>query len=95
MSPSLRPLKVILYAAFIGLLLASYLSPLQAIVEDRSSISSLRADLEEVQKQNAARERVVEELETPEGVERAARERYGMIKPGEKVYIVPEEEKEP
>ncbi len=91
MSPSLRPLKVILYAAFIGLLLASYLSPLQEIVKDRSSISTLRADLEEVQKENAARERLVEELETPEGVERAARERYGMIEPGEKVYIVPED----
>lgn len=91
MSPSLRPLKVILYAAFIGLLLASYLSPLQEIVEDRSSVSTLRANLEEVHKQNAARERIVEGLETPEGVERAARERYGMIKPGEKVYIVPED----
>lgn len=91
MSPSLRPLKVILYAAFIGLLLASYLSPLQEIVEDRSSIATLRADLEEVQKENAARERIVEELETPEGVERASRERYGMIGPGEKVYIVPED----
>ena len=91
MSPSLRPLKVILYAAFIGLLLASYLSPLQEILEDRSSVSTLRADLEEVHKQNAARERIVEGLETPEGVERAARERYGMIKPGEKVYIVPED----
>lgn len=91
MSPSLKPLKVILYAAFIGLLLASYLSPLQEIVEDRSSVSTLRADLEEVHKQNAARERIVEGLETPEGVERAARERYGMIKPGEKVYIVPED----
>ncbi|CAA9433123.1 hypothetical protein AVDCRST_MAG82-2258 [uncultured Rubrobacteraceae bacterium] len=91
MSPSLRPLKVILYAAFIGLLLASYLSPLQEIVKDRSSISTLRADLEEVQKENAARERLVEELETPEGVERAARERYGMIEPGEKVYIVSED----
>ena len=91
MSPSLRPLKVILYAAFIGLLLASYLSPLQEILEDRSSVSTLRADLEEVHKQNAARERVAEGLETPEGVERAARERYGMIKPGEKVYIVPED----
>ncbi len=90
MSPSLRPLKVILYAAFIGLLLASYLSPLQEIVNDRSSISTLRADLAEVQKENAARERLVEELDTPEGVERAARERYGMIGPGEKVYIVPE-----
>ena len=91
MSPSLRPLKVILYAAFIGLLLASYLSPLQEILEDRSSVSTLRADLEEVHMQNAARERIVEGLETPEGDERAARERYGMIKTGEKVYIVPED----
>jgi cell division protein FtsB len=90
MGPSLRPLKVILYAAFIGLLLASYLTPLQEIVEGRSNVSTLQADLEEAQRENAARERVVEELETPEGVERAARERYGMIKAGEKVYIVPE-----
>ncbi len=91
MSPSLRPLKVILYAAFMGLLLASYLSPLQEIVEDRSSVSTLQADLEELNKENADRQRVVEGLETPEGVERAARERYGMIKSGEKVYIVPED----
>ena len=91
MSPSLRPLKVILYAAFIGLLLASYISPLQEIVEDHSNISTLQTNLEEVQKENAARGRLVEELETPEGVERAARERYGMIKRGEKVYIVPED----
>ena len=90
-----RPLKVILYAAFIGLLLASYVSPLQDIVENRSRIASLRADIEEVERENAAKERAVEELQTHEGVERAARERYGMIKPGEKVYMVPEEEEEP
>ena len=90
-----RPLKVILYAAFIGLLLASYVSPLQDIVENRSRIASLRAAIEEVERENAAKERAVEELQTPEGVERAARERYGMIKPGEKVYMVPEEEEEP
>ncbi|MBD0358816.1 MAG: septum formation initiator family protein [Rubrobacter sp.] len=90
-----RPLKVILYAAFIGLLLASYVSPLQDIVENRSRIASLQADIEEVERENAAKERAVEELQTPQGVERAARERYGMIKPGEKVYMVPEEEEEP
>lgn len=90
-----RPLKVILYAAFIGLLLASYVSPLQDIVENRSRIASLRAEIEEVERENAAKERAVEELQTPEGVERAARERYGMIKPGEKVYMVPEEAEEP
>ncbi|MDQ3891451.1 MAG: septum formation initiator family protein, partial [Actinomycetota bacterium] len=70
-----RPLKVILYAAFIGLLLASYVSPLQDIVEYRSRIASLQADIEEVERENAAKERAVEELQTPEGVERAARER--------------------
>ncbi len=86
-----RPLKVILYAAFLGLLLASYVSPLQGILEHRSYVLTLQADLEQLEKQNVARERLVEDLETEGGVERAARERYGMIEPGEKVYIVPEQ----
>lgn len=86
---------MILYAAFVGLLLASYVSPLQEIIESRGRLVILRAELEEVEKENAARERRVEELKTSEGVERAARERYGMIKSGEKVYIVPEDEEEP
>ena len=89
-----RPLKVILYAAFIGLLLASYVSPLQDIVENRSRIASLQAAIEEIERENVVKERTVEELQTPEGVERAARERYGMTKPGEKVYMVPEDEEE-
>ncbi len=86
-----RPLKVILYAAFLGLLFASYVSPLQGILENRGRVLTFRADLEELEKQNIARERLVEDLETEGGVERAARERYGMIEPGEKVYIVPEQ----
>jgi cell division protein FtsB len=85
-----RPLKVILYAAFVGLLLASYVSPLQQILESRGQIASLRSELETTEKNNAARERLVKELQTPAGVERAARERYGMMKPGERVYIVGE-----
>lgn len=85
-----RPLKVILYAAFVGLLLASYISPLQQIFDDRDRISAFRSDLETLEKENTAKERLTEELQTPEGVERAARERYGMIKPGETVYIVEE-----
>ncbi len=89
-----RPLKVVLYAAFVGLLLASYVSPLQQIFENKSRISTLQTELEAVEKDNAAKRRLAGELETPEGVERAAREHYGMIKPGEKVYIVKEEAKE-
>ena len=89
-----RPLKVVLYAAFIGLLLASYISPLQQILESKAYIAAIRAELERLEKDNAAKRQLTEELETPDGVERAARERYGMIKPGEKVYIIEEREEE-
>jgi cell division protein FtsB len=85
-----RPLKVMLYAAFVGLLLASYVTPLQQIIESNSRISVLQAELASLEKENAVKMRFAKELETPEGIERAARGHYGMIKPGEKAYIVPE-----
>jgi cell division protein FtsB len=86
-----RPLLVVLYAAFVGLLLASYVSPLQEILESRAEIPTLERKLHEAEVHNAAQERLIKELNTPAGIERAARERYGMILPGEKVYIIPKE----
>jgi cell division protein FtsB len=85
-----RPIKVVLYAAAIGLLLASYLGPLQEIQAERARAAELRADLTRLRSENADREREMAELKTPAGVERAARERYGMVYPGETVYLVPE-----
>lgn len=81
---------VVLYAAFIGLLLASYVSPLQDSFENRAKIPVLEHRLHEAQVKNAAQERLIKDLNTPAGIERAARERYGMILPGEKVYIIPQ-----
>ena len=86
----LRPLVVVIYAAFLGLLLASYVPPLQDILHDRTEIPTLEQKLQRGHTQNTANERLIRELKTPAGIERAARERYGMIQPGEKVYIVPE-----
>ena len=85
----LRPLGVVIYAAFLGLLLASYVPPLQDILHNRAEIPALEQKLQKTRTQNTADERLVEELKTPTGIERAARERYGMIRPGEKVYIIP------
>ncbi len=85
----LRPLAVVLYAAFVGLLFASYASPLQEILDGRAKIPALEQGLHTAEVHNTAQNRLIEELNTPAGIERAARERYGMIKPGEKVYIVP------
>ena len=85
---------VVLYAAFVGLLLASYVSPLQEIFRSRAEIPVLEQRLHETQVNNTAKERLIQELNTPEGIERAARERYGMIRPGETVYIIPDEDGE-
>jgi cell division protein FtsB len=85
----LRPLAVVLYAAFLGILLASYVQPLQDIMHNQAEIPSLGQKLQKSHTQNTARERAIKELQTPAGIERAAREHYGMIRPGEKVYIVP------
>ncbi len=88
-SGRLRPLAVVIYAAFLGLLLASYVAPLQDILESRAEVSALEQKLQRTETENAANKRLIEELNTPAGIERAARERYGMIRPGEKVYIIP------
>ncbi len=84
----LRPLAVVLYAAFIGLLLASYIAPLDGIIDGRANVASLEQKLDKAQVHNARQERLIRDLNTPAGIERAARERYGMIRDGEKVYIV-------
>ncbi|HKH12565.1 MAG TPA: septum formation initiator family protein [Rubrobacter sp.] len=83
-----RPLAVVLYAAFIGLLLASYISPLDSIISGRDGVVALGQQLDEARAHNTEQQRLKEDLNTPAGIERAARERYGMIRPGEKVYIV-------
>lgn len=87
---NLRPLAVVVYAAFIGLLLASYLSPVQQIVDGRSQVKSLQQEIEQTRIENEAMNRHIKELQTPEGIERAARTRYSMIGASEEVYLVPE-----
>ncbi len=81
-----------IYAAFVGLLLASYVTPLQEIVQSRAEIPTLEERLHEAEVHNTAQQRLIRELNTPAGIERAARERYGMILPGERVYIITSEE---
>ena len=85
----LRPLVVALYAAFLGILLASYVQPLQDLLHNRTRIPALEQKLQMAHSKNTERERLVKDLQTPAGIERAAREHYGMIRPGEQVYIVP------
>lgn len=83
---------MVLYAAFIGLLLASYANPLKEIVESRATVPALEQQLAETRAANERQRTLIEDLGTPEGIERAARERYNMVRPGERVYVVGERE---
>ena len=39
-----RPVAVLLYAAFLGLLLASYISPLEGIIDGRANVAAKYRD---------------------------------------------------
>lgn len=90
MRNNLRPLAVVVYAAFIGLLLASYLGPLQQILDGRAQVAELEQEIKNTRIENEAKIRKADELQTEEGIERVARDRYGMVGPDEEVYLVPE-----
>lgn len=85
---------MVLYAAFIGLLLASYANPLKEILESRAAIPALEREISDTQAANERQRTLIRDLDTPEGIERAARERYNMVRPGERVYVVEDPEQE-
>lgn len=67
----------------------AYLYPLlQMEYASQREVQLLEQQLEELQERNAALREDVEELRTPEGVEQAARQALGYVKPGEDAYVV-------
>ncbi len=49
---------------------------------------TLAAELAGLQERNSGLREQVEALKTPEGIEQAARESLGLVKPGEQAYVV-------
>jgi cell division protein FtsB len=59
------------------------------IRNQKRQIETLRTELQKMKAENEALRRHVTQLESdPATIEKIARERYGMIKPGESVYMV-------
>jgi cell division protein FtsL len=51
-------------------------------------LQTLQAELDGLKTRNETLREQVDRLKTPEGVEQAARESLGMVKPGEQAYVV-------
>jgi cell division protein FtsL len=56
--------------------------------QQQREVRSLETELAELKTRNEDLREQVEQLKTPEGVERVARESLGLVKPGEQAYVV-------
>ncbi len=69
------------------LVLLLYVQPLVAIFSTRGEAATRKSELTKLQRENTALTGRVEALKSPAALEREAR-RLGMVKPGEKAYVI-------
>lgn len=56
--------------------------------EQYRELQSLERELERLKAENKKRREIIEKLNQPEFIEMLARQKFGLVKPGEKLYIV-------
>jgi cell division protein FtsL len=71
----------------VGLLFA-FVYPTRTFLDQRSETNKARAQLELLQAENARLSRESKQLSTDSEIERLAREKYGLVKPGEQPFVI-------
>lgn len=72
----------------LGLLVISYASSVRTYLAQRTQISSVRAAIAQRQQEIATAQTTIVRWSDPAYVEIAARERFGLVMPGEQLYYV-------
>lgn len=84
------PLRRVVWPLVAALVLAGVLLlavfPTRTWLDQRSAISASRAELAELDAELAELDARVAALDSPEEIELIARERYGLVRPGEEAY---------
>lgn len=91
-------LIVTLLFLLVGAAFLTQLVPYQQILESQRQVETAKAQLTELQEENARLQADVDALQTDAEVEKLAREKLGYVKPGERAYVVldpPESESGP
>jgi cell division protein FtsB len=78
---------VLASVAFVGVLFAGVF-PTRTYLAQRASISHAERQLDVLGEQNAELQARAQKLQTDAEIERLARERYNLVKPGEEAYAV-------
>ena len=85
-----RPTILLVAALFlvIGAAFLTQLIPYRQIIDSNRQVESARAELAALENENLLLQADVAALETPEEIERLAREKLGYARPGETAYVV-------
>lgn len=85
-----RPTLLLVVALFlvIGAAFLTQLIPYRQIVESNRQVATAREQLATLETENRLLSADVAALETPEEIEKLAREKLGYARPGETVYVV-------
>jgi cell division protein FtsL len=83
--PSMR--FALLLVVLVGLLFA-FVYPTRTFLDQRDQTNKARAQLEVLQSENARLARESKRLSTDSEIERIAREQYGLVKPGERPFVI-------
>jgi cell division protein FtsB len=71
----------------VGLLFA-FVYPTRTFLDQRDQTNNARTQLEVLQAENARLTRESKRLSTDSEIERLARENYGLVKPGERPFVI-------
>jgi cell division protein FtsB len=83
-----RAPQIIAFLLVLGLLGAMAIEPTRQLLDQRDRISSVAGELGDVQKSNAELQAQIERLKDDDYLEQLARERIGLVRPGETTYVV-------
>jgi cell division protein FtsL len=83
--PSMRLALVLV--VLVGLLFA-FVYPTRTFLDQRNETNKARAQLETLQAENARLARESKRLSTDSEIERLARQQYGLVKPGERSFVI-------
>lgn len=79
-------LSKLLILVIVGYALYSIASVRVNIADAQNNLTSLTQQVEDAQQENARLEYEIEHSEDPETIEQIAREKLGLVKPGEKIF---------
>ena len=80
--------QIIALMLIVGLLVAMAIQPTRQLVQQRQRISDMASDLERVQGVNERLADRIRRLRDPDYIEQRAREQVGLIREGERTYVV-------